>query len=87
LFNYPPVIIIIIIFKNKYLTLASNSILIINILYLISIIGTNSLADYITISITNVYGSQLSLSFLSNTSGPALIGNLLATILPDNSPI
>ncbi len=39
-----------------------------------------------TISITNVYGSQLSLSFASNAGGPAPLGNPSATILPDTSP-
>ena len=39
-----------------------------------------------TISITNVYGTQLSLSFGSNADGPSPIGNPLATILPDTSP-
>jgi len=52
----------------------------------ISTTVTDSLGDYITISITNIYRTQLSLSFASNTSGSALVGNPLATILPDTSP-
>ncbi len=47
---------------------------------------TGSSGDYMTISITNVYGTQLSLSFASNAGGPAPVGNPSATILPDASP-
>ena len=43
-------------------------------------------AGYMTISITNVYGSQLSLSFASNAGGPAPVGNPSATTLPNESP-
>ena len=42
--------------------------------------------NYMTIAITNLYGSQLSLSFGSNVGAPTPVGNPSATILPDNSP-
>ena len=47
---------------------------------------TDSSGGYMTISITNVYGTQLSLSFGSNAGGPSPVGNPSATILPDTSP-
>ncbi len=86
LFNYLPAVTMTITLRNRYLTLVTGSILVTSALYFISITGTDGSADYITISITNVYGSQLSLSFLSNAGCPAPVGNPLATILPDNSP-
>jgi len=55
-FNYPPVIIITIIFRDGYSTLVSNSVLIINTLYPINTTGTDDLINYITISIINIYG-------------------------------
>ena len=42
--------------------------------------------DFMTISITNAYGTQLSLSFTSNAGGPSPIGNPSATVLPNASP-
>lgn len=39
-----------------------------------------------TISITNVYGTQLSVSFASDAGGPPPVGNPSATVLPNASP-
>ena len=39
-----------------------------------------------TISITNVYGNQMSLSFASNAGSPAPVGNPSAITLPNESP-
>lgn len=42
-------------------------------------------ANYITIAITNTYGTLLSLSFASNAGGPSPVGNPSATILPNSA--
>ena len=47
---------------------------------------TDSSGDYMTISITIIYGTQLSLSFASNAGGPSPLGNPLATVLLNASP-
>lgn len=86
LFNYLPAATVTITLRDRHPTLVTGSILVMSTPYFVTTTGTDGSADYITISITNVYGSQLSLSFLSNTSCPALVGNLSVTILPDNSP-
>ncbi len=57
LFNYLPAATVTITLKDRHLTLVTGSILVTSALYFISITGTDSSADYITISITNVYGS------------------------------
>ena len=67
-------------------TPASSSVPVTSAPHPVSTTDTDGLADYMTISITNVYGSQLSLSFLSNAGGPAPVGNPSPTVLPDNSP-
>ncbi len=46
---------------------------------------TDGSGNYMTISMTNMYGNQLSLSFGSNAGGPSPVGNPSATILPDNA--
>jgi len=86
LFNYLPAATVTITLRDRHPTPVTGSILVTSAPYFISTTGTDGSADYITISITNVYGSQLSLSFLSNTGCPAPVGNPSATILPDNSP-
>jgi len=46
---------------------------------------TDSSGDYMTISITNIYGTQMSLSFALNAGGPSPVGNPSATVLPNAS--
>lgn len=46
---------------------------------------TNGSRNYMTISMTNMYDNQLSLSFDSNAGGPSSIGNPSAIILPNNA--
>ena len=47
---------------------------------------TDGVGDYMTIAITNRYGSQLSLSLASNANGPSPIGNPTPAVLPNASP-
>ena len=85
-FNCPPAVIITMTLGDGHSTLALSSASVMNAPHPVSIIGTDGLADYITISITNIYKSQLSLSFLSNINAPAPVGNPSATVFPDKSP-
>ncbi len=48
--------------------------------------NTDNSNSHMTISLTNVYGTQLSLSFASNAGGPSPIDNPSATILSNASP-
>ncbi len=48
--------------------------------------NTENSLDYMTISMTNIYGTQLSISFLSNAGAPSPVGNPSATVLPNASP-
>ncbi|MCJ1242440.1 hypothetical protein MMC14_010448 [Varicellaria rhodocarpa] len=47
---------------------------------------TNILDEYLTISITNLYGTPLSLSFGSNAGGPLPVGNPSSDMLLNASP-
>ena len=85
-FNCPPAATVTVTLRDGHSTPASSSVPITSAPHPVSTTGTDGSADYMTISITNVYGSQLSLSFLSNAGGPAPVGNPSATVLPDNSP-
>jgi len=86
-FNCPPAATVTVTLGDGHSTPASSSVPVTSAPHPVSTTGTDGSADYMTISITNVYGSQLSLSFLSNAGGPAPVGNPSATVLPDNSPI
>lgn len=71
--------------ENEHSILASSSVLVTNASHFVSITSIDNLVDHMTISITNVYRSQLSLSFLFNVGDLASIGNSLAIVLPNNS--
>ncbi|MCJ1422382.1 hypothetical protein MMC29_000262 [Sticta canariensis] len=85
-FNCPPAATVTVTLGDGHSTPASSSVPVTSAPNPGSTTGTDGSADYMTISITNVYGSQLSLSFLSNAGGPTPVGNPSATVLPDNSP-
>jgi len=85
-FNCPPAATVTVTLGDGHSTPASSSVPVTSAPNPGSTTGTDGSADYMTISITNVYGSQLSLSFLSNAGGPAPVGNPSATVLPDNLP-
>jgi len=85
-FNYPSVATVIVTLGDGHSTPASSSVLVTSAPHLVSTTGIDGSTGYMTVSITNVYGSQLSLSFLSNAGGPAPVGNPAATVLPNNSP-
>ena len=85
-FNCPPAATMTVTLGDGHSTPASSSVPVTSAPHPVSTTGTDGSADYMTISITNVYGSQLSLSFLSNAGAPAPVGNQSATVLPDNSP-
>ncbi|KAL8832505.1 MAG: hypothetical protein Q9191_000232 [Dirinaria sp. TL-2023a] len=85
-FNCPPAATVTVTLGDGHSTPASSSVPVTSAPHPVSTTDTDGSADYMTISITNVYGSQLSLSFLSNAGGPAPVGNPSATVLPDNSP-
>lgn len=85
-FNCPPVATVTVTHRNGDTALASSPIPVTSASDPRSTTTTDSSGGYMTISVTNVYGTQLSLSFGSNAGGPSPIGNPSATILPDNSP-
>ena len=85
-FNCPPAATVTVTLGDGHSTPASSSAPVTSAPHPVSTTGTDGSADYMTISITNVYGSQLSLSFLSNAGAPAPVGNPSATVLPDKSP-
>ena len=85
-FNCPPAATVTVTLGDGHSTPASSSAPVTSAPHPGSTTGTDGSADYMTISITNVYGSQLSLSFLSNAGAPAPVGNPSATVLPDKSP-
>lgn len=85
-FNCPSAATVTVTLGDGHSTPASSSVPVTSAPHPVSTTDTDGSADYMTISITNVYGSQLSLSFLSNAGGPAPVGNPSATVLPDNSP-
>ena len=84
-FNCPPAATVTVTLGDGHSTLASSSAPVTSAPHPVSITGTDGSADYVTISITNVYGSQLSLSFLSNAGAPTPVGNPSATVLPNKS--
>lgn len=47
---------------------------------------TDDSGSHMTISITNAYGTQVSVSFASNAGAPAPVGNSSATVIPNASP-
>ena len=47
--------------------------------------NTEELHDYMTISMTNIYGTQLSVSFLSNSDVPSPVGDPSVTVLSNAS--
>ena len=83
LFNCPPAATVTVTLGDGHSTPASSSAPVTSAPHPVSTTGTDGSANYMTISITNVYGSQLSLSFLSNAGAPASVGNPSATVLPD----
>ncbi len=85
-FNCPPAATVTVTYGSGFSTPASSSVSVTSAPYPVSTAVTDGSGDYMTISITNVYGTQLSLSFASNAGGPAPVGNPSATILPDTSP-
>ena len=85
-FNCPPAATVTVTLGDGHSTPASSSAPVTSAPHPVSTTGTDGSADYMTISITNVYGSQLSLSFLSNAGAPAPVGNPSATVLPDKLP-
>ncbi len=72
---------------NKHSILALSFVLVTNASHLVSITNIDDLIDYIIVSITNVYKSQLSLFFLSNASDLAPIENSTTIVLSNNSSI
>ena len=48
--------------------------------------NTEDSHDYMTISMTNIYGTQLSVSFLSNFDASSSVGDSSAIVLPNASP-
>ena len=85
-FNCPPAATVTVTYGDGHSTPASNSVPVTSAPPPVSTMVTAGSADYMTISITNVYGTQLSLSFASNAGGPTPVGNPSATVLPDTSP-
>jgi len=85
-FNCPPAATVTVTYGGGDSTPAPNSGPVTSAPHPVSTTVTDGSGDYMTISITNVYGTQLSLSFASNAGGSAPVGNPSATILPDTSP-
>ena len=85
-FKCPPAATVTVTYEDGHSTPASNSVPVTSTPPPVSTTVTGGSTDYMTISITNVYGTQLSLSFASNAGGPAPVGNPSATVLPDTSP-
>ncbi len=85
-FNCSSIAIVIITYKSEFLILASSFVLITNASHLVSIAIIDNLSDYITISIINVYETQLFLFFASNASDLVSIENSLTIILLNISP-
>jgi len=71
--------------ENKHLISTSSFVLVTNAPYLVSIMIIDNLINHMTISITNVYETQLSLFFLSNVDDLAPMENSLAIVLLNNS--
>ena len=71
--------------ENENMTLASSSVPVTSASDSRSTTTIDSSGDYMTISITNVYETQLSLSFDSNADDPFSIENSSTIILPDTS--
>jgi len=84
-FNCSSIATVTITLGNKHSTPTSSFVPITSAPHLVSITSIDDSTDYTTISITNVYESQLSLSFLSNAGDLAPVGNSLAIVLPNNS--
>ncbi len=85
-FNCPPTTTVTMTLGDGHSTPASSSVSVTSAPHPVSTTSTDGSTDYMTVSITNVYGSQLSLSFLSNAGDPAPVGNSATTVLPNNSP-
>ena len=85
-FNCPPSSTMAVTSRNDNYISASNAVPVTSAPVSRSTMTTGSSGDCMTISITNVYGTQLSVSFASDAGGPPPVGNPSATMLPNASP-
>ena len=85
-YNCPPLAVVTVTYRDEHSVPASSSVPITSAPHPTSTTAVDGSTDFMTISITNVYGSQLSLSFASDVGSPAPVGNPSATILPNASP-
>lgn len=84
-FNCSSIAIVTVILENEYSILVSSFVLVTSVSNPENITNIDNSIDYITISITNMYGNQLSLFFLFNVDDLALMKNSLTIVFFDNS--
>ncbi len=84
-FNCPSIATVTVTYESEFSTSASSSVSVTSASYSVSTAIIDDSGDYMTISITNVYGTQLSLFFASNADDSVSIENSLIIILFDIS--
>ncbi len=86
-FNCPSAATVTVTYESEFSTSASSFVSVTSASYSVSTAIIDDSDDYMTISITNVYETQLSLFFASNADDSAPVENSSAIILFDISPI